>query len=840
MKKYLLASIMLLVLGSAFAQTKPKQKEKAPTQSEMDKMMGDATKGMSEEDKTSMKKMMNSVMPDMTNQGEKFANYPEFASNKELVPKKDIARINAIPKKKLSQADMSSYTTNLYNKLMVKGDAAEMTIVKKVIAQTPKAVDIGGAAILCMEQGHLQAAMALSMKAVITDPTNPNWQNNMASLLTQYGYPEQAIPILQKLRNEFPSNSTVMNNLAQAWFGLGDMDSAKTIIKIAGGLNPYHPETSQIEGIVDETNGDPVKATDAYIESMENSVNPISEQLINNNNGQSKFDNIDFEKLKRGITIYEYFQKDWIKIPVLSDKVSGYENDMKLKNGYQKMLEDLESKIDHLNEAAQNELNTLADKGQEAFVEGIKNEALKGLNIMSKPAVVVQNVLQKYLAKWEMSYQKEHAELIRKIDDARIDITKSGNDDKCVDMDQKNNAFLDFANPLIREFNDRKIEEFRCWINAFCTWSWYIAGNPKNSIIIQCISWTSAFEKMYQAAIEDQRAYFPSCIKYDGSGFTTILTPEIPNFSCPTLVKFPLGANWQNLGNASINFDNNNYAIKNAGGNPVPNNSIAYGANRNSIAEPGPDPFIKSVNGSITPGIAESGNSASAQLLDILTNGPQTNAGTAIDPSKGSNNGDNNIQATADGSKSLEEMNNEISAFWGNYAKNKIAQQKNLADLNKGNEDFFANYAKNKIAQYKNIGEVSKETTDYFTNYAKNRSAEQKALKEAEEKRNIDWFKEYLKSKIDFSKSYENKINLEEATTAKMNQLQRSKRLQELLRKFMTSDCSEIKTTAQNKLEQYLKDLEAAGDGELSNDLKLNGLLPSISSGVQAPGTFAP
>ena len=54
MKKYLLASIMLLVLGSAFAQTKPKQKEKPPTQKEMDNMMKELQKGqdeMSPEDK---------------------------------------------------------------------------------------------------------------------------------------------------------------------------------------------------------------------------------------------------------------------------------------------------------------------------------------------------------------------------------------------------------------------------------------------------------------------------------------------------------------------------------------------------------------------------------------------------------------------------------------------------------------------------------------------------------------------------------------------------------------------------------------------------------------------
>lgn len=826
MKKNILVLIFCSITFFVLAQTKPGSKQKPPSQSDMDKMMEEATKGMSKEEKAEMQKMMQGMMPDMSNPNAKIVDYPLFTSNNELVPEKDNARINAIPKKKLVQADMSSYSTNMYNKLLVKGAADEIVLVKKIIAQSPKANDLGGAAILCMQQGHSQAAMALSMKAVIAEPANPNWQNNMASLLIQYGYPEQAIPILQKLRIDFPSNSTVMNNLAHAWFGLGQIDSAKTIIRIAGRMNPYHPEAEQTEGVIDETSGDPSKATDQYVESMENSINPFTEQMIKNNNGQSKFDNIDFEKLKRSITIYEYFPKDWIKIPELSDKVSGYENDMKLKNGYQKMFEDLEAKIDQLNEAAQDELQNLADKGQEAFVEEMKETTMKGLNVMSKPAITIQIVLQNYIAKWESDYIKEHSELLNKINDLQTEMTKHGDNDHCLDFDEKNNSFMDFANPLIREFHARKIEEFRCWLNAFCTWTWYIAGNPKQSTMIQCISWTAAFEKMHQAAIEDQYAEFQTCVNHDGDGRAMITTPEIPNFSCPTIVKMPMGLDFQNLGNATTNFDNNKFSVKNSGENPIPNNTIAYGADNKSIAEPGPDPFFKTANGSIAPGIAEPGNSPGENLLDILTNGPQQA-------------GESATHAGAPG-PSMDAKMAAVDNFWENYSKNKIAQQKELAAKNSENENFWLDYSKNKVNEYKNISKVSKETSDFFVNYAKDKIAKQKAEQAALEKSTTDWFKDYLKSKIEYSKTDEYKRDMEEATTSKINKLKQSKRLQELLRKLMESDCSQIKTTAQNKLDQYLKDLQAAGDGELSNNLKSNGLQPSISSGLQAPGTFAP
>ena len=146
------------------------------------------------------------------------------------------------------------------------------------------------------------------------------------------------------------------------------------IIKKAGGLNPNHPESKETEGVIEESTGDPKKAAEDYQESMENAINPFTEQLIKNNKGQTRSPELDYEKLKKSITIYEYFPKDWIKIPVLSDNVSGYERDMQVKNGYSKMIDDLEDKLDALKEASENEANVLMDKGEDAFVKEMMKE----------------------------------------------------------------------------------------------------------------------------------------------------------------------------------------------------------------------------------------------------------------------------------------------------------------------------------------------------------------------------------------------------------------------------------------------------------------------------------
>ena len=159
--------------------------------------------------------------------------------------------------------------------------------------------------------------MALSMKAIKADPKNVIFQNNLAAILSQSGYPEKAIPYLKKLSIRFPDNGTVLHNLAYAWFNLGEIDTARKLFTYAAARNPKNPETKLCQGVIEELRGDPKKAADNYVESFEDAPNPFTEKMTENVKAESRLENIDFEKLKKRIAIYEYFKKDWIPFPVL-------------------------------------------------------------------------------------------------------------------------------------------------------------------------------------------------------------------------------------------------------------------------------------------------------------------------------------------------------------------------------------------------------------------------------------------------------------------------------------------------------------------------------------------
>ena len=103
MRQYFLLTIILISSTTSIAQPtkKPAQQKPAASQPDMNKMLEEAMKaeGMSKEEQAEMKKMMGDVMPDLMQKNSTMAYYPEFTDNHQLVPKREIVKINSVPKK---------------------------------------------------------------------------------------------------------------------------------------------------------------------------------------------------------------------------------------------------------------------------------------------------------------------------------------------------------------------------------------------------------------------------------------------------------------------------------------------------------------------------------------------------------------------------------------------------------------------------------------------------------------------------------------------------------------------------------------------------------------------
>jgi tetratricopeptide (TPR) repeat protein len=623
MKKYFLFLFFSCIAVFAFSQEKPKPVKqpvkttapKQPSQVNMDKMLEDAMKseGMSKEEQAEMKKYMKEMMPALEEHNRTTANYPEFSSNRQLVPKKDVTRINSMSKRVLTKTDVGSYANTLYTKLMTKGDPAEMAIVKKVIAQTPKAADIGSAAILAMLQGHPQAALALSIKAAATDPGNLNWQNNMAALLTSTGFPDQAIPVLRKLKNDLPNNSTVLNNLGHAWLGLGEPDSTKKYFSAALKANSKHPDALNGQGLMEEMNGNRESALQHYRESMQQTINPLTNQLISNSDDKKQQPVLELENLKQAIPYFEYFKKDWHgQLPSLSNSVYNYSEDKAILVAYKKMNDHLTDLVKNILDKLDDDLDQTTKKGEDEFVRIMTAESMKGLNMLSKPAGMIIGVLGIYMSQWQERTTKEILEiekwkegLVKKRDEEiaaiykRMENSKGSCKQYKAQLDTLENQYLRTFNGRMRSFMVQKEDEVRHWFNMYCSWNWYVAGNVKNIILLQDYGFVGLLSNYTTGIITALDVRQEHCADHSDELNKTIPLPEMPNFDCRPVISVPAGTEWEELAAGIMDFDDNGYGLKKTG-EPVPNINAAYGLS-DLLAEPAIAPFVNTADGSVSP-----------------------------------------------------------------------------------------------------------------------------------------------------------------------------------------------------------------------------------------------
>jgi tetratricopeptide (TPR) repeat protein len=250
MKKLILLICFIVIASFVFSQNKPKRAPpKKPAQSEMDKMMEEAMKGMSPEEKAEMKKMMDSMgvkiptIKPIQKQTNGVTNnqlknlYDDEAS---IVPAKDNVRISSIAKLPLTATSIPAFIAESHNFINQRLNPSAREMADKIFTELKtkygSTAETGNNAAALWIQGKTQIALALMAKTCVANPSNYDNLSNYAAMLSMCGAEQLAIPLLNYLNARFPKNSTILNNLGQAWFGLGDIAKADkyldTVIRI--------------------------------------------------------------------------------------------------------------------------------------------------------------------------------------------------------------------------------------------------------------------------------------------------------------------------------------------------------------------------------------------------------------------------------------------------------------------------------------------------------------------------------------------------------------------------------------------------------------------------------
>lgn len=291
MNRYIIIVALLSLTLCARAQ-KPKPqpaKDKPPTQKEMEQMMRDAQKAMNElsaEDK----RMMDSLGIKMPS----FKTMPK-ATDKQLadawdeemriVPKRNDARIQAALQKTVTSANLSaSLTTTHAEVLKVYSDAEKAAAEEAYQYVTRKyagnALAMANAAVELWMYNKYKAAIYILGKSLIAYPEDLNSINNYAALLTMAGAEEKAVPYLNYLNHSYPNNSTILNNLSQAWFGLGEINRAERYADSTLRFCAWHPQANDLKSRIKESKGHTEEAVSHAKQSIRRGYNRTKEERL--------------------------------------------------------------------------------------------------------------------------------------------------------------------------------------------------------------------------------------------------------------------------------------------------------------------------------------------------------------------------------------------------------------------------------------------------------------------------------------------------------------------------------------------------------------------------------
>lgn len=303
--KSALFTAILLLPALLFAQKKS-GKEKPPTKKEMGAVMKEA-QGMMDEMMKEMspedKKMMDSLgikIPDMKAAIKKMPAVSDkklaiaWKDDNRIVPKKDAVRIAAIAKG-VNTTQISAYVkaiqaklgTALGSNIITQGDK----VYSKIKARAKNGEDADAMASAFWASGHPELTVYLLGKVCADYPTQYNALSNYAAALTMLNGEHLAIPVLQYLNTSFPKNTTVVNNLGQAWFGLGELDRAKSYLDSVTDVYVHHPQATLTLAAIEESKGNTKKAAElikrsikhAYTREKEEQLSKLGEKITSIN-----------------------------------------------------------------------------------------------------------------------------------------------------------------------------------------------------------------------------------------------------------------------------------------------------------------------------------------------------------------------------------------------------------------------------------------------------------------------------------------------------------------------------------------------------------------------------
>jgi tetratricopeptide (TPR) repeat protein len=159
-------------------------------------------------------------------------------------PVKDLKRLALIPPVAPSMTELFAAVRRSQQQLE---SVTPAPVVQEVRAMAAKEDGAGlqGAAIGQWLNNNPVQALLLSMESARKSPAELTAWNNLAAIYNMTGLQHKAIPILQRWLQQEPRNAMLLNNMGQAYLGLGDITKAKQWLQQCLSVDELNPEANR-------------------------------------------------------------------------------------------------------------------------------------------------------------------------------------------------------------------------------------------------------------------------------------------------------------------------------------------------------------------------------------------------------------------------------------------------------------------------------------------------------------------------------------------------------------------------------------------------------------------
>ena len=120
--------------------------------------------------------------------------------------------------------------------------------------------------------------------------------NNLAAFLSMQHAETAALPILYTLNARYPNNSTLLNNLGQALYGLGDTEEAEKFLIAAVSIAPLHPQANATQARIQEARGDHQAAQASLHKALQGGFSNAKEEQLRKAGGKLNADDVRWRR----------------------------------------------------------------------------------------------------------------------------------------------------------------------------------------------------------------------------------------------------------------------------------------------------------------------------------------------------------------------------------------------------------------------------------------------------------------------------------------------------------------------------------------------------------------